>query len=803
MLPKRNMAPNRDPNAFGGAYKADRPVPKGADPHDPSERETAPALKPVSPAPKWYVEDPKSGAAGREAQIGKLQGGGEGTRWGVGRPETQGSQFESATVGDSAQIGGPGVTTLQSMAAGDVAAGVKRQEEKGLQNILAMKAGARQDAGLAHRSASTAAAGLGAETASAAGQLQFQAAQAEAGLEESGAGRQDSITQLQANLQQQTNMTNAQMEQQNAQFNAEIDAQLAMERDKRINELLQQGTSVEVATLQVEAEMEKARAQLEYQKWADLLNRRTQIDVSELENEAWYEDYNVETGESEPAAWLGDGDDSTPTETDPIEEAHGDPAADAAGMQPADPAAYNDGGIVPGRGNTDTQPAMLTPGELVIPKELTRQLLEVVARDTSEAQGHYQQGGRVSDTPWYPGKLPEYDETGLLIREQPSPARKPLGLAPRQPAGSTAGIAELVENPAFFKRTPKYGPTDLNDPDFHKGHAQRKQAAASGQFTTGNLPDPGDNDFFAALSHHAQYPNEPTTWLGKLGESLGQAYRDGPSMGVGRGLNSQEKYRRFQKAQERAGEPGFPEKTYGVSPTSGDTFDIYPKEGTEDSGMPPLPPLVPLTPPLASFDPGPEAKMSAAKTMDESDAVRKGIGYAQVAGKMSGGNKERKEAIKGLVKKEAQEKVTEEVGEKLGEKASEKFSTGAKAINILKQEGTEGKIYGARKLAADLGGKYIATATGIPVAAPAISAGLSFLDDKLLGTPKGKRSRVKVPGRGIGQAPVFANKGGVVGGIEALYDRLQYPSSQSTGGSLGSAANALYSLGARIGKGNK
>ena len=112
-------------------------------------------------------------------------------------------------------------------------------------------------------------------------------------------------------------------------------------------------------------------------------------------------------------------------------------------------------------------------------------------------------------------------------------------------------------------------------------------------------------------------------------------------------------------------------------------------------------------------------------------------------------------------------------------------------------------MYGVRKLAADLGGKYIATAAGIPVAAPAVSAGLSFLDDKLLGTPKGKKSRVKEPGRGIGQAPVFANKGGVVGGIEALYDRLQYPSSQSTGGSLGSAANALYSLGARIKKGNK
>ena len=31
---------------------------------------------------------------------------------------------------------------------------------------------------------------------------------------------------------------------------------------------------------------------------------------------------------------------------------------------------YNQGGVVPGSGNKDTVPAMLTPGELVIPKNL-------------------------------------------------------------------------------------------------------------------------------------------------------------------------------------------------------------------------------------------------------------------------------------------------------------------------------------------------------------------------------------------------------------------------------------------------
>jgi hypothetical protein len=35
-----------------------------------------------------------------------------------------------------------------------------------------------------------------------------------------------------------------------------------------------------------------------------------------------------------------------------------------------DPLKFNRGGIVPGSGNTDTVPALLTPGEVVIPKEL-------------------------------------------------------------------------------------------------------------------------------------------------------------------------------------------------------------------------------------------------------------------------------------------------------------------------------------------------------------------------------------------------------------------------------------------------
>ena len=52
----------------------------------------------------------------------------------------------------------------------------------------------------------------------------------------------------------------------------------------------------------------------------------------------------------------------------------------------------NRGGIVPGHGNTDTVPALLTPGELVIPKDLTAQILNVAGRRGS---GRMNQGGIV------------------------------------------------------------------------------------------------------------------------------------------------------------------------------------------------------------------------------------------------------------------------------------------------------------------------------------------------------------------------------------------------------------------------
>ena len=53
----------------------------------------------------------------------------------------------------------------------------------------------------------------------------------------------------------------------------------------------------------------------------------------------------------------------------------------------------NKGGIVPGVGDTDTVPALLTPGEIVLPKRLSNMLLNVAGK-----QGGYalQGGGRVA-----------------------------------------------------------------------------------------------------------------------------------------------------------------------------------------------------------------------------------------------------------------------------------------------------------------------------------------------------------------------------------------------------------------------
>jgi len=57
-------------------------------------------------------------------------------------------------------------------------------------------------------------------------------------------------------------------------------------------------------------------------------------------------------------------------------------------------ARFNKGGIVPGVGDQDVVPSLLTPGELIIPKDMTKKLLAVARQPTGSGQG-FSNGGIV------------------------------------------------------------------------------------------------------------------------------------------------------------------------------------------------------------------------------------------------------------------------------------------------------------------------------------------------------------------------------------------------------------------------
>ena len=59
---------------------------------------------------------------------------------------------------------------------------------------------------------------------------------------------------------------------------------------------------------------------------------------------------------------------------------------------------FHAGGIVPGAGDTDTVPGLLTPGELIIPKDMTKRLLSL-AGQPQPAANQFARGGIVRDAP--------------------------------------------------------------------------------------------------------------------------------------------------------------------------------------------------------------------------------------------------------------------------------------------------------------------------------------------------------------------------------------------------------------------
>ena len=64
-------------------------------------------------------------------------------------------------------------------------------------------------------------------------------------------------------------------------------------------------------------------------------------------------------------------------------------------------AKYNSGNIVPGSGNTDTVPAMLTPGEFVVNKESTRNNMALLKAINNGSMSGYNKGGKIPGVQYF------------------------------------------------------------------------------------------------------------------------------------------------------------------------------------------------------------------------------------------------------------------------------------------------------------------------------------------------------------------------------------------------------------------
>ena len=89
-----------------------------------------------------------------------------------------------------------------------------------------------------------------------------------------------------------------------------------------------------------------------------------------------------------------------------------------------------EGGIVPGKGNEDTVPAMLTPGEIVIPKELSAQLMAVMRRRVDNGPiSNARAGGMIMRNP-DSGYLESDSTADELMRLQAMRNRWPAAVEP-------------------------------------------------------------------------------------------------------------------------------------------------------------------------------------------------------------------------------------------------------------------------------------------------------------------------------------------------------------------------------------
>jgi TP901 family phage tail tape measure protein len=115
------------------------------------------------------------------------------------------------------------------------------------------------------------------------------------------------------------------------------------------------------------------------------------------------------------------------------------------------PKKFNDGNIVPGVGNTDTVPAMLTPGEFVVNKESTKENLELLHSINNGGLAGYNKGGRIKNGILYAEKgagpvKPTASQVAERFRGiQGNPVKpKPVPIRGAGPIGMAAGIAASI-----------------------------------------------------------------------------------------------------------------------------------------------------------------------------------------------------------------------------------------------------------------------------------------------------------------------------------------------------------------------
>ena len=85
-------------------------------------------------------------------------------------------------------------------------------------------------------------------------------------------------------------------------------------------------------------------------------------------------------------------------------------------------AKYNRGNIVPGSGNTDTVPAMLTPGEFVVNKEATRNNMALLKAINNGSMAGYNKGGKIPGVQYF-----ATDEQNRLVMDLATNNRGVMG----------------------------------------------------------------------------------------------------------------------------------------------------------------------------------------------------------------------------------------------------------------------------------------------------------------------------------------------------------------------------------------